>query len=186
MFNQAMFRDENEEYAAIFVGDPRKEGDAVSYLVKAFDNQGYFEIRRRMRDFYALRDTLQKRLPGVFLPSLPPKTLTRSSDQQFLEERSFHLEQFMKKVHKLFYLKESDELAVFGRYKAPEDPTQPDFLKKLEQLPKQNAAMLAFRIKCACTGIDVSSLIVYLLCRINSASEILRGCRARLAMPRSS
>jgi len=59
----------------------------------------------------------------MFLPSLPPKTLIRSTKDSFLEERSFHLEQFMKKVHKLFYLKESDELAVFGRYKAPEVPT---------------------------------------------------------------
>lgn len=127
MFNQAMFRDENEEYAAIFVGNAQKEGgDVVSYLVKSFDNQGFFEIRRRMRDFYALRETFQKRLPGLYLPSLPPKTIFKSTKGNFIEERSFHLEQFMKKVHKLAYLKESDELAVFGRYQQPKDPMQPD------------------------------------------------------------
>jgi hypothetical protein len=38
MFDKAMFRDEQEEYSAIFVGNPKREGDSFSYLVKAFDN----------------------------------------------------------------------------------------------------------------------------------------------------
>jgi hypothetical protein len=67
-----------------------------------------------------------------------------------LEERSFHLEQFMKKVHKLFYLKESDELAIFARYKKPDEQINaPEFQAKIEAMPAQNPAMLAFRIKCA-------------------------------------
>lgn len=80
MFNKAMFRDDQEEYAAIYVGAPKKEGDNYTYLVKAFDNQGYFECRRRMKDFYALRETFQKRLPGLFIPSLPSKTFFSPSD----------------------------------------------------------------------------------------------------------
>ena len=64
----------------------------------------------------------------------------------------------MKKVHKLFYLKESDELAIFARYKKPEEQVNaPDVTKKLETMPAQNASMLAFRIKCACAGSEVSS-----------------------------
>ena len=67
----------------------------------------------------------------------------------------------MKKVHKLFYLKESDELAVFARYQKPADqPTALEFSKKLETMPAQNAAMLAFRIKCACQGAEVSCLVL--------------------------
>lgn len=42
----------------------------------------------------------------------------------------------MKKVHKLFYLKESDELAIFARYKKPEEQINaPDFQKKIEAMP---------------------------------------------------
>jgi hypothetical protein len=33
-----MFRDENEEYTRIFVGEPKKLGDTYVYLVKGFDN----------------------------------------------------------------------------------------------------------------------------------------------------
>lgn len=109
-----------------------------------------------MKDFYSLRETFQKRLPGLFIPSLPPKTVFSPSESSKIEERSFHLEQFMKKVHKLFYLKESDELAIFARYKKPEEQINaPDMTKKLETMPAQNASMLAFRIKCACQGSEV-------------------------------
>jgi hypothetical protein len=63
----------------------------------------------------------------------------------------------MKKVHKLFYLKESDELAIFARYKKPDDQVNaPDFQNKIAAMPAQNAAMLAFRIKCAVQGTEVS------------------------------
>jgi hypothetical protein len=64
----------------------------------------------------------------------------------------------MKKVYKLFYLKESDELAIFARYKKQEEQTNaPDFEKKLAMMPAQNAAMLAFRIKCAVQSNEVRS-----------------------------
>lgn len=42
----------------------------------------------------------------------------------------------MKKIYKLFYIKESDELAIFARYKKPEEQTNaPDFEKKLAMMP---------------------------------------------------
>jgi hypothetical protein len=92
---------------------------------------------------------------------LPQKTLLRETDPAFLEERAFHLEQFMKKVYKLSYIKESDELAVFGRYVKPAgNPNAPevDFHKKVNSLPSQNGAMLAFRIRQACQGTEVSEV----------------------------
>ena len=56
MFSKALFRDEQEEHSRIVVGSPKKDKDKYYYLVKAFDNQGYFEVRRRMKDFYTLRE----------------------------------------------------------------------------------------------------------------------------------
>ena len=164
-------------------------GDSFVYLVKGFDNQGYFEIRRRYKDFDLLRETFHKRMPGLYIPSLPPKTLFSKSDHQFLEERSFHLEQFMKKVYKLFYLQQSDEFAIFARYKKPaEQPAAPDFAKKLETMPTQNAAMLAFRIKCAVQSNEVGHIQVNLtfFVRNNSIHAIWRECKMRLSLLRAS
>ena len=118
-----------------------------------------------MKDFYSLRECLQNRLPGLFIPSLPPKTVMAPTDQQSLEERAFHLEQFMKKIYKLSYIKESDEMAVFARYVKPVGQADaPDFQKKITTMPPQNAAMLAFRIKCACPGLEVSNNFLRLKC----------------------
>lgn len=80
MFNKLLFRDEQDEYTRIFVGAPKRDKDSFTYLVKAFDNQGFFEVRRRMKDFYTLREVFQKRLPGLFIPSLPPKTIFSKSN----------------------------------------------------------------------------------------------------------
>ena len=116
LFNAALLRDEDEEYKRIFVGHPKKQGDQILYEIKSFDNQGYFEVKRRFKDFIAFRETLVRRLPGLYIPSLPAKTFFEKNDMKTCEERSFHLEQFMKKVYKCPYLLESDELAVFARY----------------------------------------------------------------------
>ena len=121
LFNEALLRDEDEEVLRIYVGSPKKQGDQITYSVKSFDNQGYFEVMRRFKDFVALRDTFCRRLPGLYIPSLPAKTFFEKSDKNFCEERSFHLEQFMKKVYKCKYLLQSDELAIFARYEKAND-----------------------------------------------------------------
>jgi len=69
---------------------------------------------------------------------------------KFLEERSFHLEQFLKKIYKVKYLLVSPEFSVFAR------DTSGNVLEagqRLEQMAKQNTAMMAYRIK-QCVSLD--------------------------------
>ena len=59
---------------------------------------------------------------GLYVPRLPKSSFFGDSkDIKFLQERAFHIEQFMKKVMKLPYLLQSGELEVFSR---PSDEIQ--------------------------------------------------------------
>lgn len=111
IFNTAMLRSDEEKLANIFVGDPVDRNGKIHFKVKAFDFKGDFEILRRFSEFEALRKAFLVRLPGLYIPRLPKSSFFGDSkDKQFLAERCFHLEQFMKKVVKLPYLLQSGEL----------------------------------------------------------------------------
>ena len=45
----------------------------VYYKIVEYDIEGEFKCHRRYTDFDTLRETWKKRLPGLFIPSLPPK-----------------------------------------------------------------------------------------------------------------
>jgi len=90
----------------------------------------------------------RERLPGLYIPSLPPKKIIGNTKYEFLEERSFHLEQFLKKVYKLPYLLESEELEIFGRDRSYMIAGNNfDVGERLSLLEKQNTALLAYRVK---------------------------------------
>ena len=56
------------------------------------------------------------RIPGLYVPKLPKKAIFEdSTSPELLRERSFHLEQFMRKVVRLPYLLQSPEFVVFTR-----------------------------------------------------------------------
>eukprot|EP00466_Bigelowiella_natans_P012710 jgi/Bigna1/68606/fgenesh1_pg.6_\ len=55
-------------------------------------------VRRRYSDFVWLRKWLGLAFPGVFIPSLPPKSLFGKMKESFIEERRHGLEEFMKRL----------------------------------------------------------------------------------------
>ena len=57
---------------AFEVIDPIK-GSHVTYTVKGYDENGPFEGVRRYKDFHKFRKALLLRIPGVFIPPIPPK-----------------------------------------------------------------------------------------------------------------
>lgn len=42
-------------------------------LIKGVDNEGPFEIFRRYKEFFLLRNVLCERFPGLYVPPIPPK-----------------------------------------------------------------------------------------------------------------
>jgi len=69
-----MGRDDDQEFAKISVSEPFLNPDkVVFYKIISFDIEGEFKCLRRYTDFDSLREAWKKRLPGLFIPSLPPK-----------------------------------------------------------------------------------------------------------------
>ena len=100
---------------SITVRDPQiKEGVGgyTSYLVDcSLLKQPTY---KRYSDFYALRQKLIERWPGIFIPSLPPKKLVGNKESQFIESRCKMLNTFSQKLLCNFnYLFKSEEFKIF-------------------------------------------------------------------------
>ena len=57
------------------VTNPVKVSGHIKYTITGEDAEGMFVEVRRYREFFALRNILASRWPGVFIPALPEKSL---------------------------------------------------------------------------------------------------------------
>ena len=62
-----------EHYSNFTVKNPQNVGGHIAYEVKGEDKTGKFEGLRRYNEFYALREKLTARWPGIYIPMIPPK-----------------------------------------------------------------------------------------------------------------
>lgn len=107
----------------------------VTYTITGEDAEGAFTVQRRFKEFFALRNILKDRWPGVYIPAIPEKKSFGNKDDAFVEERRSLLERFMKEVAKYDYLVNSQELKIFAR-------DHGDVEKVLLALPKQTPLMI--------------------------------------------
>lgn len=95
--------------------NPVKVSGHIKYTVSGVDSDGPFEESRRFSEFFALREALASRWPGVYIPAIPEKKMMGNKDDKFVEERRALLERFMKELAKFEYLTDSKEFKVFAR-----------------------------------------------------------------------
>jgi len=76
-----------------------------------------------------LRSSFVDRFPGLYVPPIPPKKTMGNMDRDFVAERCYFLNLFIKQMVKCPYLFESDELKIFIR-------PQIDLEKALTLLPR--------------------------------------------------
>jgi sorting nexin-1/2 len=57
------------------VQNPVKVSGHIKYIVTGEDSEGLFEESRRYREFFALRNVLLSRWPGIYIPAIPEKQL---------------------------------------------------------------------------------------------------------------
>ena len=57
------------------VANPVKISGHIKYTVRGEDADGPFEEIRRFREFFALRNVLSQRWPGIYIPAIPEKKL---------------------------------------------------------------------------------------------------------------
>lgn len=89
------------------VTEPKKVQGFISYTVQGEDSEGQFTVNRRFKEFFALKNILKERWPGVYIPAIPEKKALGNKDDQFIEERRALLERFMKEIAKYEYLVQS-------------------------------------------------------------------------------
>jgi hypothetical protein len=97
------------------VTNPLKNGDNIEYTVAGkspFTNEK-ISVKRRYQEFYSLRVAFIDRLPGLYVPPLPEKKLLNSTKEDFIAERCYLLDKFMKQLTRCPYLYESEEFRVF-------------------------------------------------------------------------
>ena len=92
-----------------------KSADHVVYTVFGRDRQGKFEIYRRYSDFFTLRELFADRWPGLYIPPIPAKRTFKNTNVNFVNERCFLLNLFIRQVARCPYLVESDEFQIFVR-----------------------------------------------------------------------
>ena len=102
----------------------------VSYCISgsAIDDM---EINRRYSDFFALREKLCKRWPGIYIPNIPKKKTVGNLEISTILSRMRLLNLFTERFAKFDYLLSSEEFKLFRSDK-------PDFIKQLDKLPPVN------------------------------------------------
>ena len=99
----------------LFVSDPifNKEGVSgyTSYTLQG--SKMPEPLSRRYRDFDALRRKLVERWPGVFIPNIPHKKTMGNTDKEIVGLRIEMINRFLKKLSKIDYLFNSDEMELF-------------------------------------------------------------------------
>lgn len=89
------------------VSDPQKVQGHIKYTIVGEDSDGAFEVVRRYREFFSLRNILVQRWPGVYIPAIPEKKAFGNKEDGFVEERRNLLERFLKELAKYDYLVKS-------------------------------------------------------------------------------
>ena len=105
---------ENEDQQ-LYVSDPVLNKEGVTQFT-SYTMQGSKipePLSRRYRDFDALRRKFIERWPGVFIPNIPHKKTMGSTDKEIVELRVEIINRFLKKLSKIDYLFNSDEMELF-------------------------------------------------------------------------
>lgn len=110
----------------------------VTYILAgtAISNSG----NRRFSDFYALREKLIERWPGIYIPNIPPKKLIGNVDQKNIDYRTRLLNVFCHKLSKIRYLFEGDEVKAFQTVSS-------ETAKAIEKMPTLSYGEMCTRYK---------------------------------------
>ena len=97
------------------VRNPQDQGGHIVYDTRGKDSQGEWEGKRRYNEFFILHEALTRRWPGVPIPAIPPKKAVGNKDMTFVQDRTFYLQRFMRKIARFEFIIESQEFLLFSR-----------------------------------------------------------------------
>ena len=104
----------------------KKMGTYISYTLNGTDITE--QMSRRYSDFHALYEKLLSRWPGIYIPRIPPKKLTKNTSRKMIKNRMRLLNRFCLNLSNIDYLYSSDETSLFKG-------NTPDLANAITKLP---------------------------------------------------
>ena len=99
----------------MYIEHPEKHdkniGSFISYTLNGTDIVG--KITRRYSDFFALYEKLVQRWPGIYIPRIPPKIITKNTSRKRVKRRMRLLNRFCLNLSEIDYLYNCDETSMF-------------------------------------------------------------------------
>jgi sorting nexin-1/2 len=77
------------------------------------DDGSKLQITRKYSDFYALREALVRRWPGLFLPPVPEISYIGVNEKQISKNKQFLVNKFLNKILEKEFLASGEELKIF-------------------------------------------------------------------------
>jgi hypothetical protein len=115
VFNQGNDLIQEGHEAEFMCYNQKNRGGHITYTCKGSDEQGLWEGDRRFSEFFKLLEKLKDAWPGIPIPQLPPKKAIGNKDVQFINERRFYLERFLKKISAFKFILNCPEFQIFSR-----------------------------------------------------------------------
>ena len=115
----------------MYIEKPEKHekniGTFISYTLNGTDITE--KMSRRYSDFHALYEKLLQRWPGVYIPRIPPKIMTKNTSRKRIKRRMRLLNRFCLNLSNIDYLYSSDETSIFKS-------TAQDVANSINKLPE--------------------------------------------------
>ena len=118
--------------------DKKKLGVYISYTLNGTDITE--QMARRYSDFFALYEKLIQRWPGIYVPRIPGKKLTKNTSRKMIKRRMRLLNRFCLNLSNIDYLYSCDETSLFKG-------NTPDLANAISKLPELNMEETLARMK---------------------------------------
>ena len=116
----------------------KKVGSYISYTLNGTDITE--QMSRRYSDFHALYEKLIQRWPGVYVPRIPPKKITKNTSRKMIKRRMRLLNRFCLNLSNIDYLYSCDETSLFKG-------NTPDLANAISKLPELSLEDTLSRMK---------------------------------------
>ena len=126
----------------MYLENPEKHekniGSFISYTLNGKDITE--KMSRRYSDFFALYEKLLQRWPGVYIPKIPPKLMTKNTSRKKIKTRMRLLNRFCLNLSNIDYLYNSEETNIFKG-------NSQDIANLINKLPELNLEDLLSRMR---------------------------------------
>lgn len=129
----------------MYIENPQKHekkvgGNYISYTLTGTDITE--QMSRRYSDFFALYEKLLQRWPGVYVPRIPPKQITKNTSRKRTKRRMRLLNRFCLNLSNIDYLYSSDEARLFKG-------NTPELANSINKLPELSLEEYLEKLKTA-------------------------------------